>query len=245
MKNQQGFSLIELAIVLVIVTLLIGGLAVPLSAQIQARRIAEIRADMDVIKDALIGYAMSHTFTHTSGAVRHYLPCPDTGAGMPGVETPRNPLTGQCASVRGTLPWRTLGVKGYDALGNRYTYAVTPAFSNNQEGFVSTPSATPGTLNVFPDASCGSPSVAAGVPAVVVSHGPNGRGATNINGGTPLAATDLSAAERHNLIASTPTAPCDNNSFISATPSDTFDDLVIWLSAAALFNRVCPAGGCL
>ncbi|MHB8915665.1 MAG: type II secretion system protein [Thiobacillus sp.] len=247
MNKQLGFSLIELAIVLVIVTLLVGGLAMPLSAQIQARRIAETRADMDVINDALIGYAMSHTFAHSSGAIRHFLPCPDVGAGAPGVETPRNPLTGQCASERGMLPWRTLGVKGQDALGNRYTYGVTAAFSNNLEGFASTPtsSATSGTLNVFPDASCSSPSVAAGVPVVVVSHGPNGRGATNVNGGTPLAATDLSDAERHNLVASSPTAPCDLRSFISTTPSDTFDDLVIWLSAEALFNRVCPDGGCL
>lgn len=43
MKRIRGFSLIELAIVLVIVTLLIGGLAVPLTAQIQARRIAETK----------------------------------------------------------------------------------------------------------------------------------------------------------------------------------------------------------
>lgn len=245
MKAQNGFSLIELAIVLVIVTILIGGLAVPLSAQIQARRIAEIRADMNTIRDALIGYAMSHTFTHSSGAVRHYLPCPDNGTGTPGVETPRDPTTGLCPATRGTLPWLTLGVKGQDALGNRYTYAVTPTYSNDQAGFVSTPSATPGDLNIYPDAGCGSPSVAANIPAVVVSHGANGRGAQNINGGTPLAATALPADERHNLISSAPIAPCNNRSFVSRAPSETFDDLVIWLSAGELFNRVCPASGCL
>jgi prepilin-type N-terminal cleavage/methylation domain-containing protein len=36
MKQARGFTLIELAIVLVIMTILIGGLAMPLSAQIQA-----------------------------------------------------------------------------------------------------------------------------------------------------------------------------------------------------------------
>ena len=41
MTNSRGFTLIEMAIVLVIITILIGGLAVPLSAQIQARRISE------------------------------------------------------------------------------------------------------------------------------------------------------------------------------------------------------------
>ena len=45
MKRTRGFTLIELAIVLVIITILIGGLAMPLSAQIQARRIAETKQD--------------------------------------------------------------------------------------------------------------------------------------------------------------------------------------------------------
>ena len=41
MKRTRGFTLIELMIVVVIMTILIGGLAMPLSAQIQARRIGE------------------------------------------------------------------------------------------------------------------------------------------------------------------------------------------------------------
>ena len=60
MKRMRGFSLIELAIVLVIVTLLIGGLAVPLTAQIQARRIAETKKTLEEAREAIIGYAMSH-----------------------------------------------------------------------------------------------------------------------------------------------------------------------------------------
>jgi type II secretory pathway pseudopilin PulG len=50
-----------MAIVLVIVTILIGGLAVPLSAQIQARRIAETNRTLDEVRDAILGHAMSHT----------------------------------------------------------------------------------------------------------------------------------------------------------------------------------------
>lgn len=61
MKRALGFTLIELAIVLVIITLLIGGLAMPLSAQIQARRVAETRQTLNEAREAIIGYAMSHT----------------------------------------------------------------------------------------------------------------------------------------------------------------------------------------
>jgi len=53
MKPARGFTLIELAIVLVIVTILIGGLAVPLSAQIQARRIAETKKTLEEAREAI------------------------------------------------------------------------------------------------------------------------------------------------------------------------------------------------
>lgn len=61
MTPQRGFTLIELAIVLVIMTILIGGLAVPLSAQIQARRIAETNKTLEEAKEAIIGYAISRS----------------------------------------------------------------------------------------------------------------------------------------------------------------------------------------
>jgi prepilin-type N-terminal cleavage/methylation domain-containing protein len=65
MTSQRGFTLIELAIVLVIITILIGGLAMPLSAQIQARRIAETNKTLEEAREAIIGYAMSNSITNT------------------------------------------------------------------------------------------------------------------------------------------------------------------------------------
>lgn len=242
MNQERGFTLIELAIVLVIVTILIGGLAVPLSAQIQARRVTETRHNMEAIHDALIGYAMSHTFNHPGGAIRHHLPCPDTN--NDGLEDTRN-AGGLCNDVRGGLPWITLGVKGEDAWGNRYTYAVDPRYSNNSEGFSSTPAGTPADLDIFPNALCVPPAVQEDVPAVVVSHGPQGRGALNMNGGIPLSPAGVATDERQNLNVAIGSLPCANTiSFVSRTPTDDFDDLVMWLSSNELFNRVCPAGGC-
>jgi prepilin-type N-terminal cleavage/methylation domain-containing protein len=61
MTKQRGFTLIEMAIVLVIITILIGGLAMPLSAQIQARRIAETKKTLEEAREAILGYAMTHS----------------------------------------------------------------------------------------------------------------------------------------------------------------------------------------
>ena len=288
MKSHNGFTLIELAIVLVIVTILLGGLAVPLAAQIEARRIGETRKAMEVIHDTLIGYAMSHTVVSscqceykpdttfnlpdstcpqfhcptnratplTQPITRHFLPCPDTNNN--GLEELRDTTSGACPAVRGGLPWITLGVKGDDAWGNRYTYAVSPRFSNNSNnpnnpstpstpptpgGFTSNP-ATPGTLNIFRNAGCLLPAVTSNVPVVVVSHGPQGRGALNMNGGTPLPPTDVPDDERQNLNVADLSLLCSNEKFVSRNPSANFDDLLIWLSSNELFSRVCPSGGC-
>ena len=71
-KTARGFTLIEMAIVLVIITILIGGLAVPLSAQIQARRIAETRKTLNEAREAVMGYAMRTSIASTCNCT--YLP---------------------------------------------------------------------------------------------------------------------------------------------------------------------------
>lgn len=303
-KVQHGFSLIELAIVLVIVTILLGGLAVPLSAQIEARRIAETRKIMEEAREAIMGYAMSRptnsstclcTYTvgdtvgcpvalssvtplipacsslcPTAGDVvltlpscpapgtgsltltlpikRHYLPCPDTdGDGAENRATP--PGTG-CSQPRGYFPWRDLGTGSQDAWGNRLLYAVAADLANSSIGFHNG-SVSGGNWNqiLSSTAKCNplSVDVAADVPVVLISHGPNSRGARNVNIAaaiaTPAAPATTSANELQNLGSSQNT--CTTRSFISTTPSDSFDDLVTWLPFGALISRVCPSpGGC-
>lgn len=227
MTRQRGFTLIEMAIVLVIITILIGGLAAPLSAQIQARRIAETRADMRAIQDALLGFAMRQPDVH--------LPCPDDGNGNEGARDGG----GKCQRIRGGLPWRALGVEGADAWGNRYTYAVTKDFTDDNDGFNS---GDDGDLDTHKSASCSGDGMN-DVAVVIVSHGPNGRGAQNMNGGTPLAPASVPGDERPNLSTSSAGA-CGDKDFVSRTPDQDFDDLVVWLHPNGIINRVCPAGGC-
>ena len=42
---------------------------------------------------------------------------------------------GSCATTRGILPWRTLGLPPSDTWGNRYTYQADGVFANAIVGF--------------------------------------------------------------------------------------------------------------
>ncbi len=229
MNRTRGFTLIELAIVLVIITILVGGLAVPLSAQIQARRVAETNKTIEEAREAIVGYAM----THRNPGNKPYLPCPDTNGD--GIEETRS--ASKCPQQTGFLPWVTLGAGAQDAWGNRLLYATHTDVSSDDVGIESTLVPDPSWNQVCSSNACAT-LVADKVPVVLVSHGPNGWGARNVSGST-LAAPSGSD-ERENLDA--------DNRFVSRPPTKSghadgeFDDLLAWISYSLLFPRVCPTG---
>jgi hypothetical protein len=73
--------------------------------------------------------------------------------------------------------------------------------------------------------------LASSIPTVIVSHGPNGLGAYNTSG------VLIGGAAGEEL-----TNTGGGATFISHTPTATFDDLVTWLSPNILFNRMVTAG---
>jgi prepilin-type N-terminal cleavage/methylation domain-containing protein len=211
-RYNVGFTLIEMAIVLMIVGLLLGGLLVPLSMQIEQRHIIDTQKSLTEIKEAIIGYAI----------VNGKLPCPAqsnlaTGNALAGVA--------DCSLTRGVLPWATLGVSETDAWGRRFSYTATSAFINSAFTL-----ATAGTLSVK-NASSGS-NIASGIPAIIVSHGKNGLGAYTSSGSQITPSTDLDEVENSNT----------GTVFVSHETTTTFDDLVHWISPNILFNRMVAAG---
>jgi len=250
MRKTSGFTLIEMAMVLMIVGLLLGGLLVPLSAQMDQRNVSDTRKQLDEIQQALIGFAI----------INGRLPCPadpttPTGStNAAGVsagseyKTTTSPYI--CANANlsnnaswGVLPWATLGVNETDAWGRRFTYRVTTIFADTiGTTFGCPPTVIPtqssfalcsnGNLTVLSAATGGS-NIATYIPAVVVSHGKNGYGAYTPNGGPPLS-TSPDADEADN-------SDPDVN-FASKAPTPTFDDLVVWISPNILFNRMVTAG---
>lgn len=233
MRSQRGFTLIELAIVLVIVTILIGGLAMPLSTQIQARRIAETKKTLEEAREAIIGYAMTNNGTPMTN---RRLPCPDIdGNGTEDLHA----LGNRCANSHGFLPWVDLGVGHQDAWGNRLSYVVDRDLADPNKGFAKAVDTSFPSLSVCQTHGCGITTVAANLAFVLVSHGPNGWGARNISGSTlaPPSGDD----EKDNL---------DSGDEIyisrSATKADNingeFDDLLVWYSYPLLVAKVCPTG---
>lgn len=241
-RRAPGFSLIEMAFVLIIVTLLLGGLLVPFATQVEQKRIAETNKALDEAKEALIGYALVHG----------YLPCPDKTT-LPAISTsiPNDgqedfDAIGQCRDYVGNFPWATLGVGAVDSWGNHLRYQVFPTFAIHSTGSVTLNST--GSLRVCQDAACGT-IIASNVPVVIFSFGKNSFGAINANRPPgdvtiiPCPATGCSADEQMNIH-----NPPLTTTFVSRiiTPAGVaageFDDLVTWLSPNVLFNRMVAAG---
>ena len=248
---QRGFTLVELAIVLIIVAMLSGGLMMTLSAQMDSIANSETQRRVNDARDALLGLA----------AANGRVPCPAApGSGMTGVESI---IGGICTNPwDGFLPAVTLGlsptdINGYatDAWGNPIRYALTTltdptscpggqhcfAIANGLKALwnAGTSLAYPSgpNLQVCSTASgmSGSGGSAVCAPgatlannavAVIFSRGKNGASA-------PVSADEIANGDADRLFVShTQTAPGANE----------FDDIVVWLSPNILYNRMIAAG---
>lgn len=231
MIPERGFTLVEMAIVLVIVGLLLGGLLMPLSTQVEQRRIGETQKTLDEIREALIGYAANQIPPH--------LPCPDkTGGGGVGTandgQEDFNPA-GTCVTQEGNIPWATLGVSDVDGWGNRIHYRVDATFSNRSP-LVTFSLTSAGTLRACQTAACAT-IVANTLPAIILSHGRNGYGAINTSGNAnpaPTSADELANTDGNTDFVSRPPSP-------AGSPAGEFDDVVTWLSAGLLNGRMISA----
>jgi len=55
---MEGFTLIEMAVAIFIITLLIGSILFPLTTQVEQRQIAETQKILDETRQAIIGFAV-------------------------------------------------------------------------------------------------------------------------------------------------------------------------------------------
>lgn len=224
---MRGFTLIEVAIVTIVLTLLLGGLLIPLAAQVDQRRYAETRKSMDEIKEALIGFAQTHG----------RLPCPAPAGGN---GEALDHLTDCDGSFEGDLAWATLNAPQLDAWGRRFHYRVAPEVVKPQPWADTFGTVT--ILKVNAGSQPGDPQLAQNAAAVVLSYGKNGLGTPGIP--QPPAETD----ERENtdgdetFVHRTTTAVATGCSDTATGMRCEFDDVVVWISPFVLFPRMAQAG---
>ncbi len=175
--------------------------------------------DLGAITEALIGYAL----------INNCLPCPSTTADD-GAEN--------CAIGRaGFLPWRVLGLGALDDWNHRIRYIVDPNFVTGCTLYQS----SIGDMQVQTRDNTGTPiPIANGsnVPAVVISHGANGFGATNENGSIIAAPPASHIDERAHLNNATlgfmQRAATDD----TAITGGPIDDLVGYIPLNVVISRV-------
>ena len=249
-RYAKGFTLIELAVVLVIVGILAGSFITTLGSRIDVTRRVETIDEMEVIKQALYGYAMSNNFIH--------LPCPDcrnaacvkvvTNFPNDGIEDRVGPVCDVDVADAiafelpiGNLPWQTLGLGYGDSWANRYNYWVSDSISNNGASFQLTPPAlTSAVINTRVGAVINA--VSTNAVAIIMSQGKNGYGAVNTqNVANPaVPAANLDEVENTD----------DDLTFVSRAQTDVgvsalvgeFDDILVWISEYELKAKMVEAG---
>jgi prepilin-type N-terminal cleavage/methylation domain-containing protein len=248
MRPARGFSLVELAMVLLIVGLLLISLMYTLSAASEQRARDETNRRLEQGRELLLSFAQA----------RGRLPCPASLASA-GDESPAG--GGVCTNFySGYLPGKALGMQnlddsGYalDAWNNRIRYAV----SNSPAGNFTTAATLktngigtlPGDLVVCgssagttPPSSCGGAASVTNqnvIVAVLWSHGKNWN-ASSYSGNDEAANNKANPAS----------PPTTNNNGIFVThdvrpaggSGGEFDDMMLWIPVGQLYGRMIAAG---
>lgn len=222
--RQRGFSLIEIALVLVIVGLALGGIVSAIGPQLDNKRVSDTQKVLEEVKDALIGFAI----------VNGRLPRPATSA-INGTEMAACATEALCT---GLIPWETLGITKLDSWAKIIRYSVTPAFAT-----AGLTTATNGTKTVQTRNAAGTlTNLATQVPVVLFSSGKLSFGTTD--GGVVIptqSAANTNVDEIANNAASVSFIQRPVNVATTVTGGE-FDDVVIWLPKATLVSRLAQAG---
>ena len=263
-RREHGFSMIELAISLAVLALLLTGILVPLTTQVNQHKVAVTEKTLEEIKDALLGFA----------AANGRLPCPavdaSTGDEAFAVGPPAGTAAdGRCRSNFGFVPGRTLGITPVDRDGyvldgwgtshNRIRYAVTSETITNVAPNLTNPfTRTDGVRTATVPQVAKQAALAAGLLHVCDS-GTGVLAGVNCNAARTLTSTAVAVIWSVGPNAATGGTGADeaqnpnprneasaDRLFVSKTHSNVaanpFDDVVTWLSFNTLVNRMVTAG---
>lgn len=228
MKQQRGFTLVEISVVLMIVTLLIGGSLGMVSMQLGQQKHRDTQKTLNMANDALEAYALAN----------QYLPCPDTDGDLQEDRT-----GGQCDAFVGRLPTAQLGLMLRDAWGNDLYYAVeaTDAFTDSSVSLPNVTYGSAGDLEIEDIDGSDTLSITDTAVYVVVSFGKNGAQTWSaVDGGScPAGGYPAGALEQENCNGD---RSFNQGRVITQSDSSYYDDHVVWLPAALYVKRLADAG---
>ena len=221
----QGFTLVEMAIVLAIIGLLIGSLLAPTSVQLTQQKIRETEKRLATIREALLGFIIE----------KGYLPCPDTD--FDGKEDRKNANACDYDETDGYLPWADLGVVQFDAWGRPFRYRVDGFFSNLPSGNTIGLSNTNNKNPLEITDQTGKPLNKAtptgqrsNIVALIFSCGKNGRPDDGNANGTIISANcENGETDKHEYM---------KGMYVE----NQFDDILVVLPKALFFSRLVAAG---
>ncbi len=262
-QQQSGFTLVEIAVVLVIIGILVGSFIGTFADRIETTRRENTREQLEDIRSAILGFASAWG----------RLPCPATTTSS-GLEQPFG--GGPCASPHGFVPGRTLGINGaynrdnllIDSWGNPIRYSVTTSATGVSVPNAFTTSGVGGIKDSGMDVL---------VPDLVVCDGDSTSGTTCAGGPTTLidsapfillslgkdgsefvevVAPNSDQGENAGEFAVAKNAGGEdlrytvgnNRVFVSKAYSSVdaaagqFDDIIIWESRYIIYSRMLEAG---
>ncbi len=233
-KKQSGFTLIEIAVVLVIVGLLVGSFVGTFADRVDSTRQSNTKKELEEIKQVLMAYVYT-------GVVPYALPCPDTDLPPDGLS---NDVGGVCTAVVGTLPWITLGMGQQDDWGTRYSYWVDQNYANSAVGF-DLATGIAGSAQINTRINNNVSVMAQNAIAVIFSRGKNGFGGISFEGVNRDVVPALGNGHDDEL---------ENDdgdpTFISRFKTDegvaaaggAFDDILVWINAYELKAKMVETG---
>ncbi len=272
MQRATGFTIVELAVTMVVIAILLGSILVPLNTQVESRKYDETQRVLERAREALLGFAAAYgrfpcPASATSNGAEHFF----SPGGLPTNGICHSSVTGTNVYA-GFLPATTLALTPVDAQGyaldawglspyNRIRYAVSNQTVANgalnvQRPFTTLPNPPTNTQGMR---AAGMSNISSALLLHVCGSGTGVVAGTNCGTAVtlttnaiaviwsvgPNSATTggLSTDEAENP---NPVGGSVDRVFVSKTRSGgtagEFDDSVTWLGPATVFNRLIQAG---
>lgn len=243
-KSCKGFTLIEVAIVLLIMGFLLGALMTPMGAQRESNKIKQVKVELKTIQESIYGFAIANG----------RMPCPaQPGSGA------ESDAGGACQNnSRGFVPSASLGIDGsvncdgllLDPWGNPYRYSVTtnnaggaatPDFTTVADIVTLQPAGLAADIQICKNNACtAAEKLTDEAVAIIYSMGSNWSTLGGIDETENAETTIASACGLANY------AMGNDDDYVShqrvEAGANQFNDIVSWTSANILYAKLLAAG---